>query len=765
MTTPPGASQGNSSFAGNIGSRLLGTSQLQSSLDQLTSAVQQLSAKMGGGQGWTGSGATFSAANPLGGGSAAGGGANGGGASFGGQTLNGMSSGGNGGWGRTGGAMLGGAAGGLPGALIGGAIGGGVQSAAAVGGPLIASSSNMSTYAQISAYQQTMALRYGNTQGAMNLAGFGNSTNNLAFNAQDAAQGTAALISASGSYGSLNSRGVNMFAGAGLTGITNPGMSFAQNAALQSQLYSGATSMQMMALGYGATPLNMRGGSSSAAQLYGGMMSRWYGNRNPSMAQLNAGFGPNGRITANLSYLGFTGANANAIENNLVTYQKLRNAGYTAGQINSVFTGATAAANTQAHKNAMNTLTKVLGNKAVNSITQLQKTQNAVSTQRAGDQTNEFQSGLAESSGLLNDFNRALNGLLNGPLKPFVGAGNYLSGLRQGSLGGGAAVSGGGGNASAPKSSSPAPSGPSGAAMAAVGFAKQELGLPYVWGGNNPQMGGFDCSGLVQWSYAQAGVNLPRVSWDQWSALQGKSIPLDQVQAGDILFAAGSDGSASKPGHEAMMVSNNQLIQAPYTGTDIQLDPYNPRDWLYAARPTGSGASAKANPKGGPGSGATSGGSTASTAASAARAGAGGFGASYADEAAALSYITSGASSPGGMPSSLTSFAGSSGLNGSSGKPSTSQIGGGSALPSWSGTSGLFSTPAGRASGGGLSLSVNVAQGAVVMNGVGAGGTAPGTPGVGMGDVKSAGDALAEQIVTVLEQYLMDQKIATGSSY
>jgi cell wall-associated NlpC family hydrolase len=131
--------------------------------------------------------------------------------------------------------------------------------------------------------------------------------------------------------------------------------------------------------------------------------------------------------------------------------------------------------------------------------------------------------------------------------------------------------------------------GVSGQAKAAVGAAESQLGVPYVYGDEIPGVG-FDCSGLVQWAYKQAGINLPRTSQAMWSDLKKRRIPLTQVQEGDLLFTAGSDGTANSPGHVAMMVSNRQLIQAPYTGQDVQLTGYNPNGWLYAARPTGNGA-------------------------------------------------------------------------------------------------------------------------------------------------------------------------------
>lgn len=131
--------------------------------------------------------------------------------------------------------------------------------------------------------------------------------------------------------------------------------------------------------------------------------------------------------------------------------------------------------------------------------------------------------------------------------------------------------------------------GVSGASKAAVGAAESQVGVPYLWGGEQPGVG-FDCSGLIQWAYKQAGINLPRTSQQMWSALSKKRIALNQVQEGDLVFQSGSDGTPTSPGHVGMMVNGRQLIQAPYTGANVQIVGYNPNQWMFAARPSGKGA-------------------------------------------------------------------------------------------------------------------------------------------------------------------------------
>jgi cell wall-associated NlpC family hydrolase len=103
----------------------------------------------------------------------------------------------------------------------------------------------------------------------------------------------------------------------------------------------------------------------------------------------------------------------------------------------------------------------------------------------------------------------------------------------------------------------------SGRAAAAVAAARSALGRPYVWGANGP--GGFDCSGLMQWSYARAGVGLPRTSQAQRFA--GHQVPLSQARPGDLVTYR-SDAS-----HVGMYVGNGQVIHAPYPGAPVRYDP------------------------------------------------------------------------------------------------------------------------------------------------------------------------------------------------
>lgn len=99
--------------------------------------------------------------------------------------------------------------------------------------------------------------------------------------------------------------------------------------------------------------------------------------------------------------------------------------------------------------------------------------------------------------------------------------------------------------------------------------AQRYLGIPYRWGGTDPATG-LDCSGLVQRVYRDVGVELPRTSEEQ--ANVGAPVSnLAAAQPGDLVFFAGSDGTASSPGHVGIYIGNGKMIDAPHTGTDVQV--------------------------------------------------------------------------------------------------------------------------------------------------------------------------------------------------
>ena len=88
-----------------------------------------------------------------------------------------------------------------------------------------------------------------------------------------------------------------------------------------------------------------------------------------------------------------------------------------------------------------------------------------------------------------------------------------------------------------------------------VAYAKQFVGYPYVYGGNS-LTNGTDCSGFTKLIYAQYGINLPRVAYDQ--SYVGYEVPIDQIQIGDLVLS-GYNGTTH---HVAIYIGNGQLVHA-----------------------------------------------------------------------------------------------------------------------------------------------------------------------------------------------------------
>lgn len=93
----------------------------------------------------------------------------------------------------------------------------------------------------------------------------------------------------------------------------------------------------------------------------------------------------------------------------------------------------------------------------------------------------------------------------------------------------------------------------------AVRAALSRLGRPYVWGATGPDQ--FDCSGLVQWSYAQAGIHLDRTTYQQIN--DGIAVPRSQVRPGDLVFP--------HAGHVQLAIGNNLVVEAPYSGASVRI--------------------------------------------------------------------------------------------------------------------------------------------------------------------------------------------------
>lgn len=121
---------------------------------------------------------------------------------------------------------------------------------------------------------------------------------------------------------------------------------------------------------------------------------------------------------------------------------------------------------------------------------------------------------------------------------------------------------------------------PSGVIGAALKAALSRVGDPYVWGGAGPAQ--FDCSGLAQWSFAQAGITLPRTAAEQY--LTGPRLALADAQPGDLLFWTYDPSDPTFVDHMAIYLGNGMMVVAPHTGLDVEVVPVPTADFAGAVR-------------------------------------------------------------------------------------------------------------------------------------------------------------------------------------
>jgi cell wall-associated NlpC family hydrolase len=141
----------------------------------------------------------------------------------------------------------------------------------------------------------------------------------------------------------------------------------------------------------------------------------------------------------------------------------------------------------------------------------------------------------------------------------------------------------------------PAGDGSASAAQTAIDAAMRYLGTPYAWGGggsDGPGRGfaqggntvGFDCSGLTQYAYGQAGIYIPRNSRAQYSSLP--KVAADDLQAGDLVFWATNPSNPATIHHVALYMGGGKVVQAPQTGDVVKVSDMWWRGYAGAVRPS-----------------------------------------------------------------------------------------------------------------------------------------------------------------------------------
>jgi peptidoglycan DL-endopeptidase CwlO len=109
--------------------------------------------------------------------------------------------------------------------------------------------------------------------------------------------------------------------------------------------------------------------------------------------------------------------------------------------------------------------------------------------------------------------------------------------------------------------------------QAVANAAQSKVGSPYVWGATGPSS--FDCSGLVQWAYKQAGKSVPRTSYDQVGG--GTSVSKANLQPGDVVAFYGAE-------HVGIYIGNGRVVHAPTEGENVKISPLDSMTFSGASR-------------------------------------------------------------------------------------------------------------------------------------------------------------------------------------
>ena len=95
----------------------------------------------------------------------------------------------------------------------------------------------------------------------------------------------------------------------------------------------------------------------------------------------------------------------------------------------------------------------------------------------------------------------------------------------------------------------------------AAKIAVSAVGVPYRWGGAS-RASGFDCSGLVYWTYHRLGINVPHSSYALFDV--GRAVKRSRMRPGDVLFFSGL-------GHVGLYIGRGRMVHAPHTGRDVEI--------------------------------------------------------------------------------------------------------------------------------------------------------------------------------------------------
>lgn len=357
------------------------------------------------------------------------------------------------------------------------------------------------------------------------------------------------------------------------------GLDAETGAKLYSSLYNPQASLAAQRLGYGRT-IGSGGKAVGIGTLADSVMKRTFGTTSISAKKFAAATASGQALDYNIDQLGqASGWDADTIDN-LKEYMRgrntlLKNSGMTSGAADKLIAQAS-----QTGSKGDAGRKKLTKYGVSESLGQTRKTFEAQERQHDAVMGDSFAHNLETATKAVQKFEGAINSVLELPgVKQVVGASgawatatkkpvnqikslwNFGKSLLPINVGGGASASTGstGGGSDKPTAAT-AGHVAGGNASQAIQAAIGQVGVPYVWGAEDPKHG-FDCSGLTSWAYRQAGINLPRTSQQQMKV--GVEVDRQHIQPGDLLFP--------EPGHVMMAIGGGKLVEAPRTGLDVRV--------------------------------------------------------------------------------------------------------------------------------------------------------------------------------------------------
>lgn len=114
----------------------------------------------------------------------------------------------------------------------------------------------------------------------------------------------------------------------------------------------------------------------------------------------------------------------------------------------------------------------------------------------------------------------------------------------------------------------------SGKAAGIIRTARLMIGAPYKWGGESPNVG-FDCSGLVWFTYRQHGIHLPRISYQQFNV--GRAVSRKDLRPGDLIFHKVEKSGKSL--HVGIVTDRGTFVHAPSSGKRVMESSLNNTFW------------------------------------------------------------------------------------------------------------------------------------------------------------------------------------------